>query len=160
MTLVVIFVIALSLFAVAFLSKRRFGTLGLALAAGALLSTQLTRNVSLLLEQNHVPVEPLSSTAAASVGLILLPALVLLVSGPAYKSKMGAAIGSAAFALMATVLILGPLTTALPALEPVVWTSLQFIAQYQSLLIAVAVIGAILDTWLTHNTKPKSKSKH
>jgi len=160
MTLVVILVIALSLFAVAFLSKRRFGTLGLALAAGALLSTQLTRNVSLLLEQNNVPVQPLSFAAAASVGLILLPALVLLLSGPAYKSKMGAVIGSVAFALMATVLILGPLTTALPALEPIVWDALQFIAQYQSLLIAAAVIGAILDTWLTHNTKSGRKAKH
>jgi hypothetical protein len=160
MTLVLILVIALGLFAAAFLSKRRFGTLGLALAAGALLSSQLTRNVSLLLEQNNVPVQPLSFTAAASVGLILLPALVLLLRGPAYKSKTGAIVGSIVFALMATVLILGPLTTALPALEPLVWDALQFIAKYQSLLIAAAVIGAIIDTWLTHNTKSKDKKKH
>ena len=162
MTLMIIFVIALSLFAVAFFSKRRFGILGLALAAGALLAEQLTHDVSSILEHNNVPVQPLSFTAAASVGLILLPALVLLVSGPAYRSKVSAAIGSVAFALLATVLILGPLTTALPALEPQVWDALQFIAKYQSLLIAVAVIGAVLDTWLTHNAKPKAgdKKKH
>lgn len=160
MTLVLIFVIALGLFALAFFSKRRFGTLGLALAAGALLSAQLTRDVSLFIERNEVPVEPLSSSAAASVALILIPSLVLLLSGPTYKTKKTAAIGALAFALMATMLILGPLTTALPALEPLVWDALQFIARYQSLLIAGGVIGAVVDTWLTHNTKTSKKGKH
>lgn len=160
MTLVIIFVIALALFALAFLSKRRFGTLGLGLAAGALLATQLTRDVSILIENNRLPVEPLTSTAAASVGLILLPPLVLLLSGPTYKSKKSAIIGAVAFALMGTMLLLGPLTTALPALEPVVWATLEFIADYQSLLIAAAVVGAVLDSWLTHNVAPKHKSKH
>lgn len=158
MTLVIIFVIALALFALAFMSKRRFGTLGLGLAAGALLATQLTRDVSLLIEVNRLPVEPLTSTAAASVGLILLPPLVLLLSGPTYKSKKSAIIGAVAFALMGTMLLLGPLTTALPALEPIVWVTLEFIADYQSLLIAAAVVGAVLDSWLTHNAAPKHKS--
>lgn len=160
MTLVLIIIIALGLFALAFLSKRRFGTLGLALAAGALLSEQLTRNVSSLLEQNSVPVEPLGYAAAASVALIMLPSLVLLLSGPTYKTKKAAALGATSFALMATMLILGPLTTALPALEPVVWDALQFISEYQSLLIAGGVIGAVIDTWLTHNTKTNKKGKH
>lgn len=158
MTLVLIVAIGLSLFALAFLSKRRFGTLGLALAAGALLSAQLTRDVSLFIERNQVPVEPLSSSAAASVALILLPSLVLLLSGPVYKTKKAAAIGAIAFALMATMLILGPLTTAMPALEPAVWEALQFIAKYQSLLIAGGVVGAVIDSWLTHNFKPLGKS--
>lgn len=160
MTLVLIFVIALGLFTLAFLSKRRFGTLGLALAAGALLSEQLTRNFSLILERNSVPVEPLGYSAAASVALILLPSLVLLLSGPTYKTKKAAAIGAIAFALMATMLILGPLTTALPALEPLIWDALQFVSEYQSLMIAGGVVGAVIDTWLTHNTKSGRKSKH
>lgn len=160
MTLVVILVIALSLFVLAFLSKRRFGTLGLALAAGALLSSQLTRDVSMLIEKNELPVEPLNSTSAASVALILLPSLVLLLSGPAYKTKKGALLGAAAFALMGTMLILGPLTTTLPLLDEGVDAVLNFIATYESLLIAVAVIGAVLDSWLTHNLKSKHKAKH
>lgn len=157
MTLVVILVIALSLFALAFLTKRRFGTLGLALAAGALLSAQLTRDVSTLIEKNDLPVEPLTSSSAASVALILLPALVLLLSGPAYKSKKGTLIGATAFALMGTMLILGPLTTTLPLLDEGVDAVLNFIATYESLLLATAVIGAVLDTWLTHNVKSHRK---
>ena len=160
MTLVVIFVIALSLFALAFLAKRRFGTLGLGLAAGALLSTQLTRDVSVLIEKNSLPVEPLTSSSAASVALILLPALVLLLSGPVYKSKKGALVGAAAFALMGTMLILGPLTTTLPLLDEGVDTVLNFIAKYESLLLATAVIGAVLDSWLTHNVKSHRKKSH
>lgn len=159
MTLVVILVIAISLFTLAFLMKRRFGTLGLGLAAGALLSAQLTQDVSLLIEKNSIPVQPLSSTAAASVALILLPAFVLLLSGPTYKSRTSAAIGALAFALMGTMLILGPLTTALPALEPLVWDALEFIAEYQSVLIAAGVVGAVIDSWLTHSSKAKSKDK-
>ena len=156
----VILVIALSLFALAFLSKRRFGTLGLGLAAGALLSMQLTRDVSVLIEKNNLPVEPLTASSAASVALILLPALVLLLSGPAYKTKKGALVGAIAFALMGTMLILGPLTTTLPLLDEGVDAVLNFIATYESLLIGVAVIGAVLDSWLTHNFKSGRKSRH
>lgn len=160
MTLVIIVVIALSLFALAFMTKRRFGTLGLALAAGALLSDQLTRDLSMIIERNGVPVEPLSSTTAASVALILLPALILLLSGPVYKTKKATIIGAVAFALMGTMLILGPLTANLPLLDEGVDAVLNFIATYESLLIAVGIVGAVVDSWLTHSTKLGRKSKH
>ncbi len=160
MTLVIIVVIALSLFALAFMTKRRFGTLGLALAAGALLSDQLTRDLSMIIERNGVPVEPLSSTTAASVALILIPALILLLSGPVYKTKKATIIGAVAFALMGTMLILGPLTANLPLLDEGVDAVLNFIATYESLLIAVGIVGAVVDSWLTHSTKLGRKSKH
>lgn len=160
MTLVIIIVIALSLFALAFMTKRRFGTLGLALAAGALLSDQLTRDVSTLIQKNDVPVDPLSPTTAASVALILLPALILLLSGPVYKSRKATIIGAVAFALMGTMLILGPLTANLPLLDEGVDAVLNFIATHESLLIAAGVIGAVIDSWLTHSTKLGRRSKH
>ena len=159
MTLVIIVVIALSLFALAFITKRRFGTLGLALAAGALLSDQLTRDVSMIIQKNDVPVDPLSPTTAASVALILIPALILLLSGPMYKSKKATVIGATAFALMGTMLILGPLTANLPLLDEGVDTVLNFIATYESLLIAVGVIGAVADSWMTHTSKIGRKGK-
>ncbi len=158
MTLVVIIVLFLALFALAFLSKRRFGTLGLALAAGALLADQLSREVARYFDKLDVPVEPLSSLTAARVVLILLPAIVLLMSGPSYSSKRTAFFGALAFGLMATLLVLGPLTTSLP-IEGAVRPMLDFVAANQSLLLACAVTAAVVDSWLTHNLK-SSRKKH
>ncbi len=158
MALMIIIVILLALFALAFLTKRRFGILGLGLAAGALLATQLTRSVSLLLDQNDIPVAPLTSLAVASMLLTLLPALVLLISGPKYSQRSHAIFGSLAFALMGTLLLLGPLTTSLP-IELSLRGFFNEIAKYQSSILAVAISLAVVDVWLTHTLHPSHKKK-
>lgn len=157
MTLVIIVGIALVLFGLAFGTKRRFGVLGLGLAAGVLLAQNAFGPVAEFFKDYVVPVGPLSYDTAAIVFLTLLPALLLLIGGPKYASKKAAILGSVAFALLGTLLILGPLTTELPTLEPAVKSTLDVIAQYQSVIVASAIIAAVIDTIMQHGSKSGSK---
>src|SRR5688572_734271 len=90
-----------SLFFLSFLTKRRFGVLGLALAAGSVVSVNWTSTLTPLLEQQGLQVvsPPLVNVVAAS--LVLLPPLLLLFSGPTYNGLWLRIIGAAAFALLA-----------------------------------------------------------
>lgn len=158
MTVIVSLVIALALFGLAFLSRRRFGVLGLALTAGALLASQMTKDLSKLIAQHDIPVEPLSAISAASIFLTLLPALILLLSGPSYKKRKQAITGAVAFTIMAMLLILGPLTSSLPPdqlMDPLV----RWVAEYSSLLLAVAIGAAVTDVWMIHNLPTPDETK-
>ncbi len=158
MTVIVSLVIALALFGVAFLSRRRFGVLGLALTAGALLAGQMTKDLSKLIASYDIPVEPLSTISAASIFLTLLPALVLLLSGPSYKKRKQAILGAVAFTVMAMLLILGPLTSSM-APDKLMEPFLQWVARYNSLLLAVAIGAAVADAWMIHNLSPPDETK-
>ena len=159
MTLVIIIGIAIALFGLAYSTKRRFGVLGLGLSAGVLLAQNATNFIAKLLETNHIPVAPLTHDISATVALTLLPALLLLVAGPSYFSKRSAFIGATVFAVLGTLLILGPLTTALPTLDSGIKQTLDFIARWQGVIITVAIIAAVFDTILLHSSKPASR-KH
>lgn len=101
------------LFGLAYLTKRRFGVLGLALAAGAMLSDLWAQKLTPLVAsagfQTNVP--PLTTVVA--VVLVLLPALLLLASGPTYKGKIERLIGAGLFAALAVALLIEPLGSAL-----------------------------------------------
>lgn len=158
MTVIVSLVIALALFGLAFLSRRRFGVLGLALTAGALLASQMTKDLSYWIKQYDIPVEPLSAISAASIFLTLLPALVLLLGGPSYKKRKQAITGAAAFTVMAMLLILGPLTSSMPPdrlMEPF----LLWVAKYNSLLLAIGIGASVTDAWMIHNLAPPDETK-
>ena len=162
MTLVIIVAIALALFGLAFVTKRRFGVLGLGLAAGAILAQSWSREAAHWLSDNHIPVQPLSHFTASTLLLILLPALLLLIGGPKYTERKYAIIGSACFALLGTMLLIGPLTTDLPTADSSIHVALVFIARWQNVLIAVGIALAIIDMLLAHGPKlPRRKhSKH
>lgn len=160
MTLIVIATLIVILFLLAFMSKRRFGTLGLALAAGALLASHLTMWLSGLIAESAFETGSLSAKSAAAIVLTLLPAVVLLFSGPAYTTRLPALIGAVAFALMGTLLIIGPLTLSLPT-DTASRDVLLFISRYNDILLVIAIVGAVADAWLTHNIKsPKHSKKH
>ncbi len=158
MTLIVCIVILLALFGLAYGSRRRFGTLGLALTAGALLADQMTKDLSKLIDGSEATVAPLTTVSAASIFLILLPALILLLSGPAYKKKRRAVVGAILFALMAMLLIVGPLSASLPP-DKIMIPVLQLVAQYNSIILAVFIAGAVVDAWLTHNISSSEDKK-
>jgi hypothetical protein len=161
MTLVILGIILFLLFGISFLSKRRFGTLGLGLAAGALLAQQLSRDVAVWLQQYDISIFDYTSVTLAAIILTLLPALVLLVSGPTYNSKKSAFVGSLAFGLMATMLLIGPISSGYPVTDLNTVSVFDFIASYENLLIASGVVLAVVDSWLTHNFKSVGKkSKH
>ncbi|MEO5691432.1 MAG: hypothetical protein ABIQ64_04555 [Candidatus Saccharimonadales bacterium] len=161
MTLIVIVVVAIALFGLAFVTKRRFGVLGLALAAGVVLAQSATNYVSKFIEQQGVSVAPLSYDGTATILLILLPALILLIGGPTYTSKKSALIGALGFALLGTFFLLGPLTTALPTTDAVVRDVLVVVAQSQDIIVIVALVLALLDTVMVHGGLSRHrKSKH
>ena len=161
MTLVIILIILVCLTLLAFSSKRRFGVLGLALCGGLVLSQQLARDMSNVLETNAVPVQPLAYSSAASVLLILLPAFVLLISGPKYQWKRAQLIGSIGFGVFATIILLGPLTADLPTLDPTIKPILDMIAANKAWILSVGVIIAVIDMFAAHSLKmPGKKSSH
>lgn len=158
MTVIVSLVITLALFAVAYVSRRRFGILGLALAAGALLADYLSKDLSRLIAENKIPVEPLSAVSAAMIFLTLLPSLILLLGGPHYKKRNDAMAAAAGFAVLALVLILSPLMSSLPP-DKLMNPFLKWVDTYRSLLLAIALGTAIFDIWMIRIAPPPEEGK-
>lgn len=161
MALVIILGIAVVLFLLAFMTKRRFGVLGLGLAAGVVLSQLWAVTVAAVLESQKVPVDPLSYSTVGQVAIILIPSLLLLIGGPKYHDKKGALVGSLLYALFATLFIIAPITRDF-AVAGDTSPIFDFIAQWQNVLIALGVVLAIIDMMLAHGPKfPRhGKEKH
>lgn len=145
-------IVTLCLFLVAFFTKRRFGVLGLSLAAGALLSANWTGTLTPFIEQQGVVVSvpPLEVIVAAS--LILAPAFLLLFSGPTYEAGWARALGSLCFTLLALAFLLAPLgdVLRLDGQSKVIFDTL---VTSQSVIIVAGLIAAIIDIFLTRNPK-------
>jgi len=153
MSFLIIFLIVIAaLFALAFLTRRRFGVLGLALAAGALLSTLWVGDLTpIIAEAGFILVKPpLSSVVSA--GLILLPAVLLLASGPTYKSLPQRVIGAVAFAVLATALLLEPLGSAL-VIDNTAKPVYEFFVRYSAVIITAGLSLAVFDLLLAKMPK-------
>ena len=158
MTFVIIFLILLlALFALAFFTKRRFGVLGLALATGAMISGLWVADLTPVVAQaGFVLIKPpLESVVAAA--LILAPALLLLMSGPSYRSSLQRTIGALLFAVLAAVLLLEPLGSALIIEGPGEQLYNFFVANHV-IIITVCIAVALIDLLLTKT--PKMPSRH
>src|SRR5438552_208518 len=107
--LLVLAVLLAALFALAYITKRRFGVLGLALCAGSLLSASWTSTLTPWVESRGVVFVSPPLSAVVSTLLILGPALVLLFSGPTYSGKLQRIAGALAFAALAFVFLLQPI---------------------------------------------------
>lgn len=110
MNVVLVFaVIGLVLFLAAFFTKRRFGLLGLALSAGAILSTIWDDTAGLMVSATGwVPSGPLTDAVTLSL-LVMLPPVVLLFHGTTYKSGFTRAVGAFLFAVLALAFLVMPL---------------------------------------------------
>jgi hypothetical protein len=162
MSFVIIFLIVIAaLFALAFFTKRRFGVLGLALAAGAMLASLWVGDLTPVIAQaGFVLVKPpLQSVVAA--GLTLLPAVFLLFSGgPTYKAMPQRIGGALAFAVLATALLLDPLQSAL-VIEGVGKSVYDYMVEYRTLFITIGLVLAILDVFATRTPgHAKNPGKH
>ena len=161
MELVIILGSAVTLFTIAFVTKRRFGVLGLGLAAGVVLSQLWAVSLSIFLKNQGVQVEPLSHLTVAQVLLTLLPALLLLTAGPKYHDKRGAFLGSLLFAVLAVLFTVSPITRDF-SIEGDTSPIFDFITQWQNVLVGVGVALAIADMLHAHGPKlpRRSKDKH
>lgn len=104
-------ILAVLLFFVAFISKRRFGLLGLSLAAGSVLSELWSLHASSLMDWLGIA-RSSSLESIIGVSLIMLPALITLLHGYTYNSIYGRIFGSIAFAVLAVALLSAPLSYA------------------------------------------------
>lgn len=158
MSFLVIFlgVIAL-LFALAFFTRRRFGVLGLALAAGAMISTLWVGDLTPIIAQaGFVLIKP-PLHSVVSAALILAPAVLLLFSGPTYKTMLQRVVGAAAFAVLATALLLEPLGSAL-VIDTTAKPVYDFFVQYRTVIITGCLSVALLDLLITKT--PKIHKEH
>ncbi len=161
MSLPFLIVLALLLFGLAYITKRRFGVLGLGLVAGLVLSQQISKEAANVLKYLDFPVGTLTFPVAASALLILAPALLMLISGPKYSEKRLAIGGSILFAVFAVVLLLGPISISLVMSDRSLQPLLSSIAQNSPTLISIGVVLAVVDTMYAHGKKPvDKKSKH
>lgn len=161
MSLPFLLILAVLLFGLAYVTKRRFGVLGLGLIAGLVLSQQISKDTANVLKYLDFPVGSLTFPVAASVMLILAPALLMLISGPKYSDKRLAIGGSVIFAIFATILLLGPISLSLVMSDRSLQPLLSTIALNSPMLISTGVMLAVVDTMYAHGKKPVGKKgKH
>jgi len=153
MVVILIFAaLAVALFTCAFLSRRRFGLLGLALTAGATLSSIWGYYAGLVVSGTGlVPNGPLTNAVALSI-VVLLPAILLLFHGYAYKQLIPRIIGSLLFTILALAFLAEPLAYALP-LTGLANDIYQWIKNNYGLIVSVGVILAVVDLFFTKPVK-------
>ena len=158
MTFVVIFLLLIaSLFAIAFMTKRRFGVLGLALAAGSMLSALWVSDLTPVIAQaGFVLVRPPLESVVAGM-LTIVPAVLLLTSGPSYSSGKQRVVGALLFSVLATVLLLEPLGSAL-VIEGLGEQVFDFMTTHRVVIITVCLAVAVMDLLLAKT--PKIPTKH
>jgi hypothetical protein len=158
MSFVVIFLLFIgALFATAFFTKRRFGVLGLALAAGAMLSTLWVGDLTPIIANAGIILVKPPLESVVSAALILLPSLLLLSSGPTYKAMWQRVAGAAAYAVLAIALLLEPLGSAL-VIDSFGKPVYDFFIQYRVAIITVCLALAILDLLVAK--MPKHHKEH
>ncbi len=153
--------LAVVLFFGAFISKRRFGLLGLALAAGATLSTIWSYDAGLVVSGTGIfPEGPMTQAATQSL-VVLLPALLLLFHGYAYKNIISRIIGSLLFAVLALAFLVEPIGYALP-LEGLGATAYNTIKSNKDLIVSIGVVLAVIDLFFTRpvHLAEKAHKKH
>ncbi len=149
-----IIILTVLLFISAFLSKRRFGLLGLSLAAGYVLSTLWAQYAGEIM--GFFGMARASSTESlVGVLLILFPVLVTLFHGYSYNSFIGRLFGALAFAILAVAFLSGPLSYAFVNTGQMSGF-VSFFESYKDYIIGIGLIVAVLDLFFS---KPRGLSK-
>lgn len=150
--------LALALLLGSFFSKRRFGLLGLALTAGATISTIWSYDAGLVVSGTGLlPDGPIANAVTLSL-IVLLPAILLLFHGYTYKNKLGRVIGSLLFTALALAFLIEPIGHALP-MEGVGADVYSFIKNNKDLIVSVGVVLAVIDLFLTKPAALVDKDK-
>lgn len=157
MTLAVLFLI-LAVLAYAF--NRRLGVLGFALTAGSLLSGLWADSLTPWLRGLGIDTVTPSMELLIAVGITLLPALLLLTSGPSYAKKGMRALGAVLFGALACAFVIDPLSM----YSVMDYDNQQLFSRvmpYQNYVITVGVLSAWIDLLITKTHKPsKDAAKH
>ena len=157
---IVFVVVLLLLFGLAYFTKRRFGVLGLALAAGSMLSELWAAQLTPLVADAGLVVQNPPLITIVSVVLVLLPALLLLFSGPSYHDKPMEILGAIMFAALAFALLVEPLGSAL-VLQDQGKLVYDFFAENRVYIVTAGLIVAVIDLLALHSGRiRRPSSKH
>lgn len=157
---VICLVILAVLFGAAFLTRRRYGILGLSLAAGSILSGYWTEYLAARVREQGVEISsPLLFSLSAAL-LILLPAIVLFFSGPSYRALWQRIAGAALFAGLAVAFLIEPLESVL-VLEGEARAVYDFILTNRIYIITIGLVAAVFDLLATKTPRlPRNKRKY
>lgn len=152
-------IVALILFAAAYSTKRRFGVLGLALAAGYVLSQLWVDSIPQAVEMLGLGLDVVSPVTLVTLVVILLPSIVLFFGGPICKTVRGRLIGSALYAVLAVVFSLDALEQTMVLMGPgrMVFDGL---IEFRPYILTVALALSVMDVLHAHTTVEKSGKKH
>lgn len=139
--------IAVLLFVAAFITRRRFGLLGLALAAGSLLSGIWGYDAGLIASGLGIPTGSLTTAIILAI-IVLLPASVLLFHGSTYKTLIGRIVGAALFTLLASAFLIEPLGHVLMP-QGMGADVYNWLSQNRMTIIGGGLIIAVVDLFLT-----------
>lgn len=149
--ILICFAIAVLLFGAAYMTKRRFGLLGLALASGSLLSGIWGYDAGLIASSLGIPLGAVSSAVIMSI-IVLLPAGVLLFHGYTYKTLVGRIVGASLFTILALAFLVEPLGRVL-SLQGFGANVYSWLVVNRTVIIGIGLIVAVVDLFLT---KPAS----
>lgn len=151
--LLVCLAVAAFLFAALFITKRRFGLLGLALAAGSILSGLWVDNASYILGMLNVT-SSILIIAAVSAAIVLLPAMLMIFHDGKYRTFFGRVVGAGLFTLLAMAFLVEPIGRILIP-EGLGATVFNWLVANNHTIIAVCLVLSIIDLLM-----PKHKKSH
>ena len=132
--------------------------LGLALTAGATLTTVWKEGASLIIAGTGlVPNGPIENAVTMAV-LVLLPPILLLFHGYVYKNRFARLIGAGLFAMLALAFLVEPIGYALPLSGQGV-QMYRWLMDYKEVIIGLGVILAVVDIFLTKPAALSDKKK-
>jgi len=147
----IIIVVLLALFILAFLSRRRFGYLGLGLTAGIILSGQSYDFLETFFSVFNEFYGDLSPSQITSILLCIVPSLILMLSGPKYHGTKMRLIGALMYLVMAAFAILPFIMSSLNLPNEVN----NFIMSSHTIVISIGIVISIIDCFLTRHQKSK-----
>lgn len=152
--------ITVVLFVLGFVTKRRFGVLGLALLSGSYLAGAWAGTVVPYVEKSSLNLKSLGvpSLALVTVALTLAPALILLAHSPKYHGKYQKMLGSLAFGALAGVLLTSTFASVLP-IDSLGQTIDTFIVHNYTILVTVGIVLAVIDLFLS-TSRPHIRHSH
>lgn len=144
MTYVIVLMIYFAiLFAIAWVSRRSLGVPTLTLAAGALIASIWTDSLTPIVAEAGLVVTHPPLTSIVSVGLTLLPALLVMFRSHKMSSKYHSVLGSIMFAALGVVLTYGAFSNAVVLDEQSKEYIVDFV-KYQNTIITACVAMALL----------------
>jgi len=138
--------IAIILFVAAYVTKRRFGLLGLGMAAGSIISGIWGYEAGLVASVFGISSGSIA-TSAATMATILLPAIILLFRGSGYKTIVGQVAGAGLFMILAMAFISEPLGHIL-TVQGFGASAYAWLLTNRMMIIGFGLILAIIDLFL------------